>query len=194
MINLGLLRKEGARPRVHGNGFIQLDLDKRSRLHIWGDPEIPRQKVATPIHDHVFGFESLLLVGRLINIRYNWCARVWGNMEIYEAECRDGSDTKLTGTGEFGYAKPSKVQVIEWKSPVWRYSIFPFCFHESIATEPTATIIKKDGPTAAQDIGLVPRVLVPRFCKPDNDFDRHSFDEDMLWRIIERTLHRSTIL
>ena len=192
MINLGLLRKEGARPRVHGNGFIQLDLDERNRLHIWGDPEIPRQKVSTPIHDHVFGFDSVLVVGRLINIRYDWCPRVWGNMEVYEAECLEGNDTKLTGTEEYGYAQPTGVEIVEWTSRKWQYHMFPFVFHESVATEPTATIIKKDGPTAAQQIGVAPRVLVPRRCVPDNTFDRHSFDEDMLWRIIERTLARST--
>lgn len=193
MINLGLLRQEGAVPRVHGNGFIQLDLDERSRLHIWGDPEIPRQKVPTPIHDHVFGFESLLLVGRMINIRYDWCARVWGDMEIHMVECREGSDTKLNPTGEFGYPKPSKVQVVEWATREWRYQMLPFCFHESIVTEPTVTIIKKAAPTLQQGAVHTPRVLVSRHHTPDNDFDRHSFDEDMLWRIIERTLYRSTI-
>jgi len=190
MINLGLLRKEGATPRVHGNGFIQLDLDEESRLHVWGDPEIPKQKVPTPIHDHVFGFESLLLVGRLLNIRYDWHPRTWGNMEIYTVHCREGDDTSLKSTGEFGYAEPTSIEVIEWTSPKWRYRMFPHVFHESIATEPTATIIKKDGPTQG---ATPPRVLVPRRGEPDNNFDRHSFNEDMLWQIIERTLHRSTI-
>lgn len=192
MINLGLLRKEGVVPRVHGNGFIQLDLDEATRLHIWGDPEIPKQKVLTPIHDHVFGFESMIVVGRMINIRYDWCPRTWGNMQIYTAHCREGSDTMLKATGHFGYAKPSGTEVIEWSSPKYSYRMFPHVFHESIATEPTATIIKKDGPTASQGNPVLPRVLALHNRKPDNDFDRHSFDEDMLWHIIERTLNRST--
>lgn len=54
------LRAVGERPRVHGNGFIQLDVTPRTRLHFWS-PEIPRQKVATPIHDHVFGFVSYVI-------------------------------------------------------------------------------------------------------------------------------------
>ena len=57
-------------PRVHGNGFIQCDLPHRKRLHIWGHPAIPRQKVSSPIHDHVFSFASIVLVGRLVNIVY----------------------------------------------------------------------------------------------------------------------------
>lgn len=190
MINLGLLRKEGSAPRVHGNGFIQLDLDEATRLHVWGDPEIPKQKVSTPIHDHVFGFDSLLVVGRLLNIRYDWHPRVWGDMQIYTAHCREGSDTVLEGTGEYGYAEPTGIEVIEWCSRKWKYRMSPYVFHESIATEPTATIITKDGPTRGR---VPPRVLAPRRCEPDNDFDRHAFDEDMLWRIVERTLHRSTI-
>jgi len=70
MINLKKVRADGGRPRVHGNGFVQLDLTERSRLHIWGDPRIPKQKVATPIHDHVFGFESTIIVGRVISLTY----------------------------------------------------------------------------------------------------------------------------
>jgi len=192
MINLGLLREEGATPRVHGNGFIQLDLDERSRLHVWGDPEIPQQKVSTPIHDHVFGFESVLVVGRLINIRYDWCPRAWGTLEVYTAQCRKGSDTQLNGTKDYGYAEPTKVEVLNWCGPVWQYRVHPFDFHESIATEPTVTIIKKNNFTLEQGSTHTPRVLVPRRSKPDNTFDRHSFDEDMLWRIIEKTLARST--
>jgi hypothetical protein len=62
MINTAVLKERGVRPRVHGNGFIQVDLTADTRLHVWGDKRIPRQNVYTPIHDHVFGFESTISV------------------------------------------------------------------------------------------------------------------------------------
>ena len=48
-----------ARPRVHPNGFIQLDISPRKRFHIWAHPDIPqsgREDKEEDIHDHVFGF------------------------------------------------------------------------------------------------------------------------------------------
>jgi hypothetical protein len=45
------LRDSDNYPRVHGNGFIQLDLPDGKRLHVW-DEDIPRQKVNTSMHDH----------------------------------------------------------------------------------------------------------------------------------------------
>ena len=56
------LKERGISPRVHGNGFIQVDLTHDTRLHVWGDKRIPRQNTYTPIHDHVFGFKSHLVV------------------------------------------------------------------------------------------------------------------------------------
>jgi hypothetical protein len=52
-------------PRVHPNGFIQLDLspDHRRRLHIW-HPDVPDQGVQS-IHDHVFDMESQVILGLL---------------------------------------------------------------------------------------------------------------------------------
>ncbi len=52
-------------PRIHGNGFIQVDLDELHRLHLW-DVMIPRQSVDSSIHDHAFGFESRTLQGMLV--------------------------------------------------------------------------------------------------------------------------------
>ena len=58
-------------PRQHGNGFFQLDLYNEYRLHVW-DPAYPLpQKVATPIHDHRFAFESLVLYGTQKHVTYN---------------------------------------------------------------------------------------------------------------------------
>ena len=54
----------GSEPRLHGNGFIQLDLGDDQRLHIWSPDLPPAQRVSTQIHDHQF-FDSLPGLRRL---------------------------------------------------------------------------------------------------------------------------------
>lgn len=191
MINVTKLRDEGARPRVHGNGFIQVDLTARSRLHIWGDRRIPRQKRYTPIHDHVFGFRSQIIFGRLINVIYGF-HRIKepgeADYKVYTPEIREGEDTVLHFAGEYADVQPASVHVIDWQTRKTTYFTDPFIFHESVATGPAATIIIKDDLTLAQGSTAKPRVLVPIEVEPDNDFNRYAHDEDKLWRIITDTL------
>lgn len=40
-------------PRIHGNGFLQIDLDPLRRMHVW-DHRWPRQIRDSSIHDHAF--------------------------------------------------------------------------------------------------------------------------------------------
>lgn len=183
------LRDLGGKPRVHGNGFIQLDLDERRRLHVWGDPRIPRQKVNTPIHDHVFGFRSWVLRGRIINIQYHL---TWkdGGYRLWEARAAKGEDTKLVRMERRGLC-----EMLPWTTraiPAGEsYAIRPFVFHEAIATELTVTIIDKDAPTLVQNSsGNRPRVAILEGQEPDNNFDRGSFNTATLWRIIENALEQ----
>lgn len=191
---LELIRYDGARPRVHGNGFIQLDLDPEQRLHIWGHPDIPKQEVATPIHDHVFGFHSEILVGRLVNVVYNFLppstiiARdTWA---VHEARPRHGEDTVLEPTGECGAVRVAHTLLLIADNPVLsEYDFEPFIFHEMFAPEPSATIITKRGPTLRENPnGYKPRVLVPEGVEPDNEFDRYDNDPEDLWQIIMEVL------
>lgn len=193
MINLSAVRATGSRPRVHGNGFIQLDLTDRSRLHIWGDERIPRQKVATPIHDHVFGFESTVIIGRVVNVVYDVEPTPHGDYRVYYPAMREGHDTALEPSHLTVLAQADRVDMVSWNSRFRKYTIRVREVHETFAPDgPAATIIIKDDVTQAQGALVPPRVLVPIFTQPDNEFDRHSFDEDLLWRITEDTLKRRT--
>ncbi len=193
MINLAAVRATGSRPRVHGNGFIQLDLTPRTRLHIWGDPRIPKQKVATPIHDHVFEFKSTILFGRLVNVMYDIVPHLHGNFTVYTPEVRDREDTVLRDTMQSVHAIQTRVEMVQWGGTVATYRIRPFEFHESFAPDgPAATIILKDAPTQAQGAKAKPRVLVPVGTEPDNEFNRYDADPDLLWRIIGDTLKQRT--
>lgn len=67
VLSVDELRKLGT-PRLHGNGFLQMDLgDSNCRLNIWPYPAISGQTVSTQMHNHGFGFESQVLLGRVVN-------------------------------------------------------------------------------------------------------------------------------
>lgn len=190
MINIAELKRRGIRPRVHGNGFIQLDLTDTTRLHVWGDKRIPRQNVYTPIHDHVFGFKSTLIVGRLINVVYGFHRQEFGDYRVYEPSIREGEDTVLAATKERVRVFPIRADIVEQNTGNKNYEMDPFIFHETFVTEPSITIIQKTGPTLAQGATVKPRVLVRYDQEPDNEFNRYAADPELLWRIIERVLKR----
>lgn len=190
MINIEELKRRGTRPRVHGNGFIQVDLTKDNRLHVWGDKRIPRQNVYTPIHDHVFGFKSTIIVGRLFNIVYGYGKQTFGDYRVYVPEIREGEDTVLKATTERVTIFPIRADLVDWQTRDKTYEMDPFIFHETFVTEPTATIIQKTDLTMAQGNSFKPRVLVKWGQDPDNEFNRYAYDDELLWRIVERVIKR----
>ncbi len=169
----------GHLPRVHGNGFIQLELGEQRRLHIWGHPDIPRQVVDTGIHDHRFDFTSTIVAGRLINARYHP-----GNdtrYKVYTPHVREGEDTILVDTGSsFMVAGPTMTMMREGQS----YGMYAGDFHESFTDRPSASVMTKLGTTHKNE----PRVLVPLGKEPDNDFNRNVFENDFLWGIIKEVV------
>lgn len=178
-------RRDGAEPRVHGNGFLQIDVTERSRVHVWGHPDIPQQKASTPIHDHVFGFTSLVVTGRMVSIPYDILEGGEYEWSVYEAVTRDREDTVLQDTGKRCRIHPKRPDVT---LPGRNYTVPPFEFHEAFVSEPTITMMQKDGPTLAQGAKAAPRVLVHRGTKPDNDFSRFHYLTDDLWNIVEEVL------
>lgn len=187
MITVRSLRDAGNKPRVHNNGFIQLDVTDDVRLHVWGDPRIPRQKTYTPIHDHVFKLKSRILVGRLINLRYDIIPTQYGDYTIYQAECRYGHDTELKPTEIKCCVSTRYAELIQVNTRNREYYM-PACeFHETVATGPAASLIKKEQSAFFET--AKPRVLVPLNSEPDNEFDRYTAaPEETLWQIIFDTL------
>lgn len=182
-----------ARPRVHNNGFIQLDLTPRRRLHIWGHPDIPKSQEKAMIHDHIFGFRSWALVGKLQNVTYDLDFN--GNkFEIYKPRITNGYDSVLEPTGIFCSLRLKHTTIIAAKGNLENlpdyYNIEPYEFHETFVSEPTATVIEKTGDTLAQNPnGPRPRVLVPVGEKTDRGFSRYSTNTENLWKIIEEVLN-----
>jgi len=181
-------------PRVHGNGFIQCDLDPERRLHVWGHPDIPRQRVHSPVHDHIFDFTSHVLKGRLINVVYDVVVG-FNNQSLayhmYEAQPPlpgAGHDSKLMRLVNETYdVQRHHVDVVNAGD---NYFMQRLWFHESIPAEPTITVIRKSGKTLKDDpeSDVQPRVLVRRDQEPDNDFNRHAYDRDFLIHIIDQVM------
>lgn len=176
-------------PRVHGNGFIQLDLTASKRLHVWGHPAIPTQAVPTPLHDHAFGFTSRILLGCLQNERYRWMLNPRGDYQAHVVNVRDREDTTLHGTGEYGN--------LSWLGcetylPGKFYTMVPGEIHQSTPQGLTVSIIEKTGPTLSQG-GPTPRVFVKRGVFPDNTFHRYALEQTELWAIIADVLQLGVI-
>lgn len=185
---IGLVRQAHARgrvPRVHGNGFLQLDLSDNARLHIWGHAAIPRQTTPTPIHDHRFGFASLILKGAMTNCLYemmepNDVYKMKATHLEHSAMVRDRQDTILVSTGRLVHlASRGAITYLPGDS----YSMRIGEIHESVVTQPTVTVILKVGLTLAQG-GAPPSIFVPLDMEPDNTFHRYSMDQELLWAII----------
>lgn len=193
------LREFGRRPRLHPNGFIQLDLTPwgNLRLHVWPDAPLPAQKTSHPIHDHSFDMESCVILGMLTNREFKFVLGQvpvsMGGMpapsyRIFQATRLDGQDTVLSEVDGFlGYLRVTKSKDI---FPGLRYSLPREVLHESIPHGLTASIMEKINP----DKEYGPRVAVPEGIEPDNDFRRETIDEEFLWSFIKRALEESNVV
>lgn len=180
------LKSLGAVPRVHGNGFLQLDVGRLQRLHIWGHPALPRQEVNTAIHDHRFSFTSKVIAGRLINARFNVVEIdrfpvLEATHIVHRPEVREGEDTILVSTDKEVRVSESSVRFIHVGDS---YEMNFGEFHETFSEQLTVTYMTK---THVKD-DHVPSVLVPVGAEPDNEFNRYSFGPSMLWGVVEDAL------
>lgn len=173
-------------PRVHPNGFLQLDLndDKSLRLHIW-DHELPRQKTPTPIHDHEFALKSSVLLGCLVNKRFRVTQDANGDYKKWSVKRQAGSEntTLIPSSDTFTVAQITR----ELIRPGDVYTMVATEFHESGHVGRTASIMQKLGYQAGHSAS----VLVPIDKKPDNEFDRELFDIDQLWDVVYETITRT---
>lgn len=185
---IGYARHNGRRPRLHPNGFIQIDLakDGSERLHVWPAVPIPAQKTRHPIHDHSFDMESTVLCGNLCNVLYRALPLSDFEKELaqftpyrmYRATRISKDDTVLAPADETFYAVVESMH--ENLEPGDTYYMQKGLLHDSVPRGLTATLMRK------LDLSYEyrPIVAVPADIKPDNDFRRESVDEAELWRQI----------
>ena len=166
-------------PRVHGNGFIQVDLDPLHRLHLW-DARIPRQSTDSSIHDHAFGFDSRTLQGTIVNVNLlpmfnrNLSIRLghgWGNPthNLYQVvRDKDTEETSLKSMRKRCWFAEQSTLLVGVKDG---YHMEPGQFHASFHLGTTVTVIKKDL-TKPQYLGSLARVACRIGERPDNSWVR----------------------
>lgn len=167
---------------LHGLGFIQVQLQGGQRLHVW-HPDLPRRKcfLHSAIHNHRFGFESHVLVGRQININYN----------VFSAKENDAThrlylhEGARTANGGRPWTPNAEVVMVEESRDVidagWVYRMLPYDFHR---TEPggdgrVATLMIKRGEGSAGAMSSC-RIGI----EPDTDFDRFQISPAQLWTYV----------
>lgn len=169
-----------AEPRVHGNGFIQINLPFENRLHIWPDIPFETQKVYTGIHNHRFSLESRIVLGTLVHKQFDLAQTVDGAYQLYQAIPREGEDTKmeLYGTGRFIVQEEQTFLLHKGSSYTFPYGKF----HESFGIDLTATVMKKTGSHPK----VVPMVACEYGKVPDNDYNRYQITPEQIWPTVER--------
>lgn len=188
MLEFKKLLQSGRTPRVHPNGFIQLDLnDEHSmRLHVWPATELPdRQKTRHPIHDHSFDMVSTVLTGKLINEMLVFLLPtdypdLIPNHQEHRGVKIGQEETILKPSGIFGSVTDISREVV---LPGQSYRVPAKMFHNSIAEGLTATLMTK-----LEGESYNPRVLVPVGVHPDNEFRREQTNPKILWEQIELAL------
>lgn len=191
----------GKNPRVHPNGFVQLDLAEVAggwheshqqghsgaalRLHIWNPPdhELPHQETVNEIHDHVFDMRSHVVRGTLEQRLYHLI--VGGDNgnthQIYRAVYGKGADSRLEATGIVGRLHEYDRYPIGQGFP---YTQPAFTFHDSVAHGTVVTVMEKQ--TIREGNASV---LCHIGMEPDNSFDRASAaPASFLWSAITASL------
>jgi len=182
-------KNEGRLPRVHPNGFLQLDLEPdrmstgrpiaKRRLHIFDD-SLPRQEVRTTVHDHIFDMSSFVVKGTILNDTYVPVPDDDGDLEIYQAQEAKCTETNLVPTGKRCTLKLKKTEYV-YMGETYRFPAF--AFHDSRHIGVAVTIMTKGTSFPLK----TPRVLVPVDALPDNNFSREDQDIDALWELVQRT-------
>lgn len=208
-------RRSGNMPRVHPNGFIQLDLQPTEgwdeheghsganrRLHIWNPPgiELPHQGTVNEIHDHVFDMKSHIVRGVLEHRLYQL---IIGGSKTTAVPGHPHVDVTTTSleldhelyTAIYGKAG-SRLETTGVRGHLALVMSHPFGAGE-IYTQPAFTL--HDSATEDELVVTVMEkttvhtgsasVVVPIGVEPDNDFDRlAAAPQDDLWDAIDRSL------
>lgn len=170
-------------PRLHPNGFIQVDISDFRRINIWDDALPPAQTINTPVHDHTFDFTSRIVAGTLIHIAYDFAPNPQGDSQLWGVEpWKDGEDTVLKPLagmrGDIGVFETLTLPAGH------QYQFRAGLFHETKHDGFTVTVMTK----TRKNVTAAARVVVPVGGSVDNDFSRDQYPADKLSPFVERAL------
>lgn len=169
---------------LHGLGFVQVQLPGNQRIHVW-HPELPRRRCFehSAIHNHRFGFRSIVLVGEQINIPVAVLPSETGSHMLYLHE------GKRTASGGRPWVPDGRVALLEC-DPVSikageSYWMQPYDYHRTTSggNGQVATLLTKmnEGNAGAHSSCLIG-------VDPDVDFDRFQWSPSRLWEVVSAVL------
>ena len=180
MFDLVIIREVGP-PRTHENGFIQIDLPDRWRLHVWPEARrIKKQATDSPIHDHVWAFQSWILLGNLVDTLYDprLSFVAGGPFQLY-----DVVNGKLDARPSWS-ADPKALAGHHLKAGS-SYSMPAGVFHETTWSGLAVSLMHRE-----QQVPGSVRVLGRWGEPPDNAFDRATANpQSLLWDIVDESIH-----
>lgn len=121
MLDYASLVNSGEVPRLHPNGFIQLNLNRAGtcRLHIWSPNITPDmvQKTRHPIHDHIFDMESTILLGSMENWVYEFIdSGIRREYALFQGVYKTPHESTLEPLGRVGWLKERYVRpCVGWR-------------------------------------------------------------------------------
>jgi hypothetical protein len=201
------LADRGENPRIHPNGFIQLDLEPQEsadwtethhrghsganlRLHIWNPPGgviIPRQKTVNEIHDHVFDMKSHVVFGTLEQQLYKLMlpdADHEATHQRYRAVYTKSASSRLEPTEQVGWLHMYHAFPIQ---AGFSYTQPHGTLHNSVAHGTVITVMEKTE-IHEGDAYAICGIDSP----PDNDFVRDkAMDATELRHVIYATLRQA---
>lgn len=170
---------------LHGLGFIQVQLQGDQRLHVW-HPELPRRKCFehSAIHNHRFSFNSRVLIGQQINIKFK--AKYLFDQDTHLLYLHEGA---RTANGGRPWTPNATVAMVEHSRQTIQageeYFMYAYDFHRPepggdgrVATIMTKLGEGKRGAMSSCAIGI----------EPDTDFDRFQLSPAQLWTYVFEVL------
>lgn len=173
---------------LHGLGFVQVQLPANQRIHVW-HPELPRRHCFehSAVHNHRFGFRSIVLVGEQINIPVS----VFGTDDGDD----DGNhmlylhEGKRTANGGRPWVPDERVRLVEHAPQIVvagnSYAMDAYAYHRTTSggDGKVATLLSKlgEGQHGAHSSCLVG-------VDPDADFDRFQWSPGRLWEVVSAVL------
>jgi len=185
-------RKAGQVPKLHPHGFIQLELQGRNRrLHVW-DVDIPRTADPATMHDHVWDFTSLVLVGTLVNHVFEPDWHEDGNFMLWKCqpERQEGArgGKVLASTEQRCFIKRTGRVAIN-REEIYKFPAF--AFHDSEGIGYTATLFEKTytypdaEPCVICRVGGRPDDELP-FIRQGSEIDPKEVTADWMWQKIDQ--------
>ena len=174
------LRSLNSRLLVHPNGWIQLNLDELHRLHVWPDKPITKRKVDTPIHDHIFDFESKIFLGTIQNIMCDFVEDSNGDYHLYQVSPYKLAKKEMP----LELINNQRYRCVEKETALYSagqtYHMKRKDFHESEHEGLALTIIE----FGYIDTSALARIACPYQKQPDSEFRRDTMDQEVLWNIV----------